>query len=80
MKSNSLFQTVKVLNDMLFVHNCIPLDRFFISIVLHPNDDESIVRSMSVALSNSFPAIRVSSARSSDPQAHELLAAYHAVL
>lgn len=27
---------------MIFRHNCIPIDRFLLSIVLHPNDDNSI--------------------------------------
>lgn len=27
---------------MIFVHNCIPIERFLLSLVLHPNDDTSI--------------------------------------
>ncbi|KAI1723658.1 mediator complex subunit 23 domain-containing protein [Ditylenchus destructor] len=33
---------LNVVNEMVFVHHCIPIERFLLSIVLHPNDDRSI--------------------------------------
>lgn len=36
-------KAIEVVNAMVFVHHYIPVDRFFLSLVLHPNDDTSIV-------------------------------------
>uniref|UniRef100_A0A915EB73 Mediator of RNA polymerase II transcription subunit 23 n=1 Tax=Ditylenchus dipsaci TaxID=166011 RepID=A0A915EB73_9BILA len=37
---------LNVVNEMVFVHNCMPIERFLLAIVLHPNDDSSIEQAL----------------------------------